>query len=89
MQQTDRDRRLIAVILKDIETLQQRIERYGASEDPFKNDFTFEGEVAFDLVMTPVYRIAEDALRLSDGQMDASPDYPWDDIRGFRNFVAH
>ena len=39
--------------------------------------------------MTPVYRIAEDALHLSDELMNEYPDYPWDDIRGFRNFVAH
>lgn len=89
MQQIDRDRKLIAVILKDIETLQQRIERYDVSEESFKNDLSFEGEAAFDLVMTPVYRIAEDALHLSDELMNTFPDYPWDDIRGFRNFVAH
>lgn len=39
MQQIDRSRKLIAVILKDIETLQQRIERYDVSEDSFKMIF--------------------------------------------------
>lgn len=89
MQQTNRDRRLIDVILKDIDTLNQRVKHYAVTEDSFKNDFSFEGEAAFDLVMTPVYRIAEDALHLSDELMNEYPDYPWDDIRGFRNFVAH
>lgn len=52
-------------------------------------DFSFEGEAAFDLVMTPVCRIAEDALHLSDELINEYPDYPWDDIRDFRNFVVH
>ena len=39
--------------------------------------------------MSPVYRIAEDALHLSDGLQNLYPNYPWNDIRGFRNFVAH
>lgn len=39
--------------------------------------------------MSPVYRIAEDALHLSDEVQSAFPEYPWNDIRGFRNFVAH
>ncbi|MBQ9954243.1 MAG: DUF86 domain-containing protein [Eggerthellaceae bacterium] len=33
--------------------------------------------------------MAEDAIHLSSDVTDAYPDYPWDDIRGFRNFVAH
>lgn len=37
--------------------------------------------------MSPVYRIAEDALHLSDEVQSAFPEYPWNDIRGFRNFV--
>lgn len=39
--------------------------------------------------MSPVYRIAEDTLHLSSDIVGAYPDYPWNDIRGFRNFVAH
>lgn len=35
MQQTDRDRRLIDVILKDIDTLNQRVKHYAADEDSF------------------------------------------------------
>lgn len=70
MQQTNRDRRLIDVILKDIDTLNQRVKHYAVTEDSFKNDFSFEGEAAFDLVMTPVCRIAEDALHLSDELMN-------------------
>lgn len=39
--------------------------------------------------MSPVYRIAEDAIHLSDAIVESYPDYPWANIRGFRNFVAH
>ena len=39
--------------------------------------------------MSPVYRIAEDALHLSEEVQSAFPEYPWNDIRSFRNFVAH
>lgn len=89
MQQTNRDRRFIDVILKDIDTLNQRVKHYAVTEDSFKKDFSFEEVAAFDLVMTPVHRIAEDALHPSDELMNEYLDYPWDDIRGFRNFVAH
>lgn len=89
MKQRDRDRSIIQSISHDYETMCQRIKRYDVTEDSFKNDMTFEGEAAFDLVMTPVYRIVEDALHLSDDLMQRHPEFPWDDIRGFRNFVAH
>lgn len=39
--------------------------------------------------MNLVNRIAEDALRLSDEVQSAFPEYPWNDIRGFCNFVAY
>lgn len=39
--------------------------------------------------MSPVYRIAEDALHLSEEVQSAFPEYPWNVIRSFRNFVAH
>lgn len=89
MLQTERDIALMRVILADYETMLRRIEQYAVSEDSFKNDVSQEGEDAFDLVMTPVYRMAEDTLHLSDELMRRHPSYPWDDIRGFRNFVAH
>lgn len=41
MQQTNRDRRLIDVILKDIDTLNQRVKHYAVTEDSIKNDFSF------------------------------------------------
>lgn len=86
---SERDKKLIAIILEDYETMQRRIKQYRVSEASFKNDVSQKGQDAFDLVMTPVYRIVEDALHLSDNLMAHFPDYPWDDIRGFRNFVAH
>lgn len=52
-------------------------------------DRSEEGELAYDAIMSPVYRIAEDALHLSEEVQSAFPEYPWNDIRGFRNFVAH
>lgn len=89
MKQNQRDLGLIEVILNDVEVMNERIQFYKVTEDSFKNDLSFEGQAAFDLVMMPVYRIAEDALHLSDNLMDRHPDFDWDDIRGFRNFVAH
>ena len=84
-----RDAELIAVILDDCRTLEKRLRYFDMTEDAFVNDRTDEGELAYDAIMSPVYRIAEDALHLSDEVCGAIPDYPWNDIRGFRNFVAH
>lgn len=86
---TDRDQELIKVILDDFSVMQRRLEEYNVTEDRFKNDMSPSGQDAYDLVMSPVYRMAEDALHLSDALMGRLSDYPWDDIRGFRNFVAH
>ena len=89
MQQHERDLDLISMILADCATLRDRIEYFGTTADSFVNDHSREGEIAYDAIMTPVYRIAEDALHLSAAVINAFPDYPWDDIRGFRNYVAH
>lgn len=89
MESHERDRDLIEVILEDFETLEKRLDRFEVTEFSFVNDRSDEGELAYDAVMSPVYRIAEDALHLSDELMAAFPDYPWTNIRGFRNFVAH
>lgn len=89
MQSTERDLTLIEVILDDAKTLDERLRHFNVTESSFKNDYSFEGQAAFDLIMAPVYRMAEDALHLSSELMLRHPDYPWDDIRGFRNFVAH
>lgn len=89
MESHERDLDLIDVILSDCEVLKKRLERFGVTEDSFVNDRSEEGELAYDAVMSPVYRIAEDALHLSNGLMASFPDYPWKNIRGFRNFVAH
>lgn len=75
--------------MSDCETLTKRIDHFGSTESSFVCDRSEEGELAYDAIMSPVYRIAEDALHLSDEVQSAFPEYPWNDIRGFRNFVAH
>lgn len=89
MKQHERDLDLISVILKDCEVMRSRVARFGLDEASFVNDRTEEGELAYDAVMSPVYRIAEDALHLSEKVQAHAPNYNWNDIRGFRNFVAH
>lgn len=89
MKQLERDLDLISVILEDVSVMQRRIERFCVTEETFVNDESEDGLLAYDAVMSPVYRIAEDALHLSDALQSEYPDYPWRDIRGFRNFVAH
>ncbi|MBT9762274.1 DUF86 domain-containing protein [Collinsella aerofaciens] len=89
MKRRKRDEELIGVILSDCETLARRIDYFDATENSFVSDRSEEGELAYDAIMSPVYRIAEDALHLSDEIQSAFPGYPWNDIGGFRNFVAH
>ena len=89
MRRHERDLDLIDVILSDCDVLSYRLERFNMDQCSFSSDKSDEGEIAYDAVMSPVYRIAEDALHLSDDVMGEYPDYPWNDIRGFRNFVAH
>lgn len=89
MQQLERDLDLISVILDDAKTLAARIQRFSLDGEKFVNDRSDDGELAYDAVMSPVYRIAEDAIHLSESVVSSFPDYPWRQIRGFRNFVAH
>ena len=89
MQQLERDLDLISAILDDAKTLAARIQRFSLDGEKFVNDRSDDGELAYDAVMSPVYRIAEDAIHLSESVVSSFPDYPWRQIRGFRNFVAH
>ncbi|MCI8468942.1 MAG: DUF86 domain-containing protein [Eggerthellaceae bacterium] len=89
MKPLERDLDLISVIEADAQTLRSRIDRFQLDEERFVYDRSEEGELAFDAVMSPVYRIAEDALHLSAEVVDRLPELPWREIRGFRNFVAH
>lgn len=89
MKQRERDLDLIEIILNDCKVLHSRIKRFSLDEERFTNDRSEDGEIAYDAVMSPIYRIAEDTLHLSDDVQTALPGCPWNDIRGFRNFVAH
>ncbi|MEY8314336.1 HepT-like ribonuclease domain-containing protein [Adlercreutzia muris] len=89
MRQLERDLDLISVILADAEVLANRITRFSLDQEKFVEDRSEDGELAYDAVMSPVYRIAEDAVHLSDDVVSAFPAYPWRQIKGFRNFVAH
>lgn len=89
MERHERDLDLIASILEDADELKGRIAYFETTQQSFVEDRSQKGRIAYDSIMSPVYRIAEDALHLSDDIMASCPDYPWDDIKGFRNFVAH
>ena len=89
MRQLERDLDLISVILEDTRTHASRIERFSLDQEKFVNDRSEDGELAYDAAMSPVYRIAEDVVHLSEEVVGAFPDYPWRQIKGFRNFVAH
>lgn len=89
MQQHERDLDLISIILEDCRVLESRIVYFDATEDSFVNDRSEKGEIAYDAIMSPVYRIAKDVLHLSEKVIAEYPNYLWNDIRGFRNFVAH
>lgn len=89
MKPLDRDLDLIEVIMHDCAVLKERIDYFKMNEERFVSDHSKEGEIAYDAIMSPVYRIAEDSLHLSDALKKALPGCPWNDIRGFRNFVAH
>lgn len=89
MKQLERDLDLISVILADAEVMEKRMKRFSMTEDKFINDRTEDGELAYDAIMSPIYRISEDACHLSESVVERFPDYPWRQIKGFRNFVAH
>lgn len=89
MKPLDRDLDLIEVITHDCSVLSDRLNYFKMDRDHFINDHSPEGEIAYDAIMSPIYRIAEDSLHLSDALKATLPSCPWNDIRGFRNFVAH
>lgn len=86
---SDRDLMLIERIQEDIQTVKDRVTYFGATAESFGAKRTFEGEIAYDAIMNPVYRIVEDTVHISDDLMARHEDYPWHKIRGFRNFIAH
>lgn len=86
MKPDERDAELIGYILEDIDTLQKRVKHFKVTEESFCIDRTFEGELAFDAVMNPLYRIAEDTIHLTENAEKGCPDIPWRNIRGFRKF---
>lgn len=89
MPPSERDEMLIERILEDYAIFIKRLEYSGMNEDKFCNDHSFEGEYAYDALMNPLYRMVEDAGRLSAAITDAAPEIPWEQISGFRNFIAH
>lgn len=89
MERSERDASIIERILEDCETVRKRIAHFGLTQDAFCNDHSFEGEIAYDAVMNPVYRIVEDAAHLSNDVVSTYPDFAWGEMVGFRNFVAH
>lgn len=58
MKRRKRDEELIGVILSDCETLARRIDYFDDTENSFVSDRSEEGELAYDAIMSPVYRIA-------------------------------
>ena len=66
MRQHDCDLDRIDAILEDTRELASRIEYFGVDERSFVEDRTAEGRIAYDAVMSPVYRIAEDVAHLDD-----------------------
>lgn len=89
MKPLERDRDLTEVILADAQVLESRLAHFDMTRERFIDDHSEEGEIAYDAIMSPVFRISEDALHFSDDLMAILPNYPWANIRGFRNFVAH
>lgn len=85
----ERDQDIIDRILEDSRTVEKRIEHFATTAHSFCYDRSFKGELAYDAIMNPVYRIAEDAIHLSDDIQQSLPEIPWKNIRGFRNFIAH
>ena len=86
---SERDRMLIGNIVEDANTLKQRLRHFDVTKDQFLNDLSFEGSIIYDSLMMPVYTLVEDAIHLSDDLTNELSDCPWDEIRGFRNIVAH
>lgn len=86
---SERDKMLIERIMEDYDVFEKRIEYSKMNEDRFCNDHSFEGEFNFDAIMNPLYRIVEDTGHLSEELTANAPDLPWQQIAGFRNFIAH
>ena len=89
MKQAERDKQTINRILEDINILQERIKHFDLNSESFAEDRSFEGEIAFDAIMNPLYRIVEDTVHLPEDVTSQFPNIPWHNIRGFRNLVAH
>ncbi len=77
------DAATLSTILDAIE----KIERYSS---PFKDDDDFyHNELNFDATMMQFIIIGEMVAKISSEYRTNHPDIPWQDIKDFRNIVAH
>lgn len=86
---SERNRMLAERIIEDIEVVNRQMDHFALTEEMFCNDHSFAGELAYDALMNPVYRIVEDACHLSDSFSGAYLEFAWREMKGFRNFIAH
>ena len=78
------DRRsCLLAILEAIE----KIRRYSAPFDD--DDDFFHHEMNFDAAMMQFIVIGEMVAKIDEGLKESSPQVPWQEIKGFRNIVAH
>jgi len=65
----------------------EKIERYSKEFDD--DDDFYHHELNFDASMMQFVVIGEMVVKLEDSFKDASSDIPWQEIKDFRNIVAH
>ena len=79
-----KDAQILEHIIKYCHDIQLAIEHFGKNEKTFSNN-----PVYLNACSMPLLQIGELAKKLSDDFISSTPDIPWRQIKGMRDFFAH
>ena len=84
MRTAERDLQILEHIVKYAEEIEQTINRFGASETSFNDDYDYRNSVSMSIM-----QIGELSKHLASDFKSRFPNIPWHKISGMRNHFAH
>ena len=79
-----KDKQILEHIIKYCNEIQMAVLHFGKHEETFSQNPVFMNACAM-----PLLQIGELAKKLSDKFIDSTPEIPWRQIKGMRDFFAH
>jgi len=80
----DREINVIRSILLRCEEIEEAMERFGNTEEDFKDDWMYQYTCSFCLL-----QIGESTNKISSELTEKYPEIQWRDVKRTRDFIAH